>query len=573
MYIKFTKIMFAACIVLFISCSDDLLNEKPPHLITTETLYTSLDGFETGITGLNSLVKKERTGLNNNTNWYLGEMFTAGTDNLLANSENSAGGFARIAAFWRSEINPTTVFIDGVFTWLYEIINSANTIINQAENKKDVDWTGGSNTPDENKNRIIAEAKAIRAWAYRHLSYGWGDVPLSLKEALGSNIKTDWERESVSEVRKQIMSDFLFAEKHIPIEPALQGKITKGAIQHYLAEMYLLLNKPDSALYWADKVINTPEYKLVTERYGVQKDEPGVPFMDMFLEGNENRNQGNTEALWVFQFALDIPGGGSAHIRSSHGSRFENMLINGVRALKTTAERGGRGSTRMSFTKFALELYKWPETGPVTKSDIVNFKDDRMSPYAIRWFYILKDAEANSPWDADILPPGYQYGDTIWNKWDEPITDVNNPRLDIPWSNKVAPGMNPRNATDKSQYNNQVYLRLAETYLIKAEAEFLLDQQLNAAKTLNIIRKRSNAPEILPDDVDLDFILDERSRELIVEEHRRWTLLRTSKWIERTKLHDTRGGEKITNRDKLFPIPQSVIDANLTGVITQNPGY
>lgn len=573
MNMKFIKIIFAACIVLSIGCSDDLLNEKPPHLITTETLYTSLEGFETGLAGLDALVRLERTGLDNNSNWYRAEMFALGTDNLITNSEHSGGGFSRIALTWGAELNPSNYNIDGMFKWLYEVVNSANTIINQAETKNDVNWTGGSSTPDENKNRVIAEAKAIRAWAYRHLAYGWGDVPLSLKEALGSTIKTDWERSPVSEIRKQIISDFLFAEKHIPVEPSLPGKITKGAVQHFLAEMYLVLNKPDSTLYWANKVINTPEYKLVTERYGVKAGQPGVPFMDMFLDGNENRKDGNTEALWVFQFALETVGGKYSHIRRSHASRYANITVNKVRPFVNTVERGGRGSTRMSFSKFALELYKWPSNDPITKSDIVNYKDDRMSPYAIRWFYILNDAETNAPFEADRLPPGYQYGDTIWTKWDNPITYDTRTRVDWPWSNKVAGGTDPLNPDGGKQYDNQIYLRLAETYLLKAEAEFLLGQKENAAKTINVIRKRSNATEISPNDVDLDFILDERSRELIVEEERRWTLLRTNKWIERTKKHNTNGGEHITERDKLFPIPQSVIDANLTGEMPQNKGY
>lgn len=65
----------------------------------------------------------------------------------------------------------------------------------------------------------------------------------------------------------------------------------------------------------------------------------------------------------------------------------------------------------------------------------------------------------------------------------------------------------------------------------------------------------------------------ERSRELILEEDRRYTLLRTKKWVERTKLYNHNGGQFVTNRDTLFPIPQVVIDANLTSKMEQNAGY
>jgi hypothetical protein len=73
--------------------------------------------------------------------------------------------------------------------------------------------------------------------------------------------------------------------------------------------------------------------------------------------------------------------------------------------------------------------------------------------------------------------------------------------------------------------------------------------------------------------MSLDFILDERSRELFLEEDRRITLLRTSKWLERTRLHNNNGGANIAERDTLYPIPQPVIDANLTKKMPQNPGY
>ena len=559
-------------LVIVLSCSKDVLEEKPPQIISTNTLYTTTEGFEAGLNGLYSLVRQEATGFVNN-NWVTNEAFMLGTDNLITNSAHSGGGFSRIAETWQDELNSTNPFLDATFAWLYEIINASNAIINQAENNEDIVWDGSGNSPDENKNRTIAEARGIRAWAYRHLTYGWGDVPLNLSEASGASIKTDWERAPVSQVREQIMSDLKFAEEHIPIEPDLPGKLTKGAIQHYLAEMYLVLDNPDSTLYWANRVINTPQYQLVTERYGVKADQPGVPYMDMFLEGNQNRQEGNTEALWVHQFAYQKVGGGVVHKVKSHASRYANYNVDGVRPFTNTVERGGRGSTRMSFSKFALELYKWPESGPVTHSDVLNFKDDRMSPYVITWFYVLKDAEGNAPYAADRLPPGYQYGDTIWTHWEEPITSVDNTKVDWPWSPKISSGVDPNNPDGGDVYGDQVYLRLAETYLLKAEAEFRLGQIGDAAETINLLRRRANAAEVTPADIDMDFILDERSRELILEEHRRWTLLRTGTWIERTRMYDTNGGGNITERDKLFPIPQTVIDANLTSDMPQNPGY
>jgi hypothetical protein len=322
--------------------------------------------------------------------------------------------------------------------------------------------------------------------------------------------------------------------------------------------MYLLLNKPDSALFWADKAINTPEYRLITERYGVNANKPGVPFMDMFYEGNENRDQGNTEALWVFQYAYDTEGGGGSRMNRLHITRWWNLIIGGVRPLTLTVERGGRGVSRQSLTKWAIESYE-PQ-------------DDRGSHYAIRYYFILQDAIGNAPYGADKLPPGYEYGDTLWFNWDQDITNTNYYRLDWPYSRKVE-GTHPTNPQEANTCKDIIYLRLAETYLLKAEAEYKLQMIGEAVETINVIRKRSNASEITYADIDIDFILDERSRELVLEEHRRWTLLRTGKWLERLQKYNKNGGQFTAERDTLYPIPQVVIDANLTKKMQQNPGY
>ena len=100
-----------------------------------------------------------------------------------------------------------------------------------------------------------------------------------------------------------------------------------------------------------------------------------------------------------------------------------------------------------------------------------------------------------------------------------------------------------------------------------------MGQPEEAATTINSKRARSKATPVTAAAINLDVILDERSREVFLEEERRFTLLRTHKWFERTKLYNHCGGELISLRDTLFPIPQSVIDANLTGTMPQNPGW
>ena len=532
--------------VLMAGCSKDTLDENPPNILAGETIFQDLPGFEAAINGLYNIARHGR--------WQSEKI-----ENALNGVDNMCSNYRRSDIFWNwgASNSPSNSDLLQTYQWLYEIINASNTIIFYSDNP-DINWTGGSNTPDQNKNQVIAEARALRGWAYRRLAYSWGDVPLTLE--LETKVKTDWERTPVLQVRKQIIKDYLFAQQYIPTEGTLSGRMTKGAVQTLLAEMYLTLNKPDSALYWCNQVIGNPAYKLVTARYGVKKTDPqGSPYGDMFKEGNMNREQGNTEALWVFQFTLNsaIDEQGHEMSRAAVGN-YNLITIGGKRPLQYTLERGGRGKAYFGPTQWYINSYE-PQ-------------DERGKNYILRKYYILSNATTNAPYPADVLPAGYNYGDTIKLDWSTPISPSYNSKPNWP-HNRKCEGADPNNMQADFAPTDQVYIRLADTYLLKAEAELKLNLPADAALTINVIRARSKATLITGSQVNLDFILDERSRELFAEEERRGTLLRTHKWFERTQLYNKYGGEKIALRDTLFPIPQDVIDANLTAPFPQNPGW
>jgi len=124
--------------------------------------------------------------------------------------------------------------------------------------------------------------------------------------------------------------------------------------------------------------------------------------------------------------------------------------------------------------------------------------------------------------------------------------------------------------------------RLADVYLMYAEATLRGGQGGNlgmALEYVNYVRKRayggSNDGEINANELTLDFILDERARELYWEGHRRTDLVRFSKftggvylWPWKGKLQD---GRATDTKYELFPIPDSDINANPN--LVQNPGY
>jgi hypothetical protein len=93
---------------------------------------------------------------------------------------------------------------------------------------------------------------------------------------------------------------------------------------------------------------------------------------------------------------------------------------------------------------------------------------------------------------------------------------------------------------------------------------------------INVVRSRAKAKPVTPEEVDIDYILDERIRELYLEEMRMVILLRMGKLVDRVKrFHDNPllPGAGIKDHNNLWPIPQNQIDLNYGADFKQNPGY
>lgn len=542
-----------------LGCKKTFLDETPQAIIAPDNLYVDKAGFEAGLYGLYNLVRSERKGLNGSASDITNTAFTIGVDN--AYSLYPAGGAAEsVFNDFGVRMNAGDGYISRLFAYLYSTINAANTIIDRSEDEKIV-WTAAE------KNQIVAEARLIRGWAYRHLTYLWGDVPLNLHESKGNNIRTDWERAPKAQVRAQMEQDWLFAEANLPAVPVKDGRASKVVAQHYLAELYLTIGENQKAKDKALLVVQNTNYKIITARYGVNATKPGSAFTDMFIDKNSNRSEGNLEALWVFPNEYLSAGGDVNIMRRWWVNRYNTIRVNNKTPINYSKENGGRGLGRFAATKYAFSVY--------------GANDDRGGQFAWRYYWIMNLASslpAGSNATVTCAAPGWtgpNLGDTVKLSinCNEPAPSATTAQN---WPNTRKWDWAPDDINDVQQtsnYNDQVYLRLAETYLILAEAQMKLNDAAGAAITINVLRNRAHATPITAADVTMNFILDERSRELFSEEHRRYTLVRTGTWFARTQLYNKFTGPKIIARDSLLPIPQTVIDANLTAVMPQNPGY
>ncbi|MFW6327914.1 MAG: RagB/SusD family nutrient uptake outer membrane protein, partial [Bacteroidota bacterium] len=364
------------------------------------------------------------------------------------------------------------------------------------------------------------------------------------------------------------------------------GKVSNLVALHLLSETYISLGQFDKAVEAATKIIDDPNTSLMTTRFGTRANEDpydkhlkfntqGDVYWDLFRKNNQNRGSGNTEALWVIQLEVDVPGG----LLESSGGGYVNGLErfagpvawltfkdpDGVEgtwgAGQSTYNGGGRGVSFMMNTDFYLyDLWE---------SDWDN--DIRNAPHNI-----VRDFVYDNPKSA--------YYDSSSVKYPSP-TDIAQDWRWYPYPSKITtPGNHPEelfsdkdkmllNSSAGSTFRDMYMLRLAETYLLRAEAYLGLNQLENAANDINVVRERSNATPVSASDVTIDYILDERARELVYEEQRRITLHRTGKLVERVRKYNNLNKDEIQDHHGLWPIPFAEIEANKDAVIEQNPGY
>ncbi len=545
---KNNVILIAIFSLLLCGCNDSFLEEKAKDKTYAENLFTDLSGFNSAKHALLNLVRDERG--ESILTVELGMLWKIGTDVGWANAEFSwSRGLNR---YTEADLTSTMQFLNGettnpaerpgIFLILYRCINSANMIIHRAE-KPDIDWQGANETENEkNKNEIIAHARLIRAWCYRHLALTFGDVPISTVEIDGSSYRDNWTREPVKKVQDLIEEDLLFAEKYLPESADNVTTLSRIVPQHFLTELYLWQERNEEAVSKGKLAIENANYKLITQRYGVRKDQPGCAFMDQFYDGNIYTSEGNTEALWILPNSMIDNTNGSYpnSMRRTWVSEYNKLGVD------YKPEYGGRGLGRAAITAWVFSIYEE--------------QDDRFSKYAIRKEYVNKKGETIV---CDTAKARMTSNNNKWastRKWDWTFPESNR------WSNGYA-------------YGSQTFLRLADTYLLYAEALHKTGNNEEAAVYINKIRTRSNATPITAADVTLDYILDERARELVTEEYRRETLVRTGKLVERTKKYNhIASGERdkvagIQSFHVLLPIPQIVIDANVGNPMSQNPGY
>lgn len=588
-FLSFTLIVA----ITFTGCEEEFLDADPQSFFTPSN---ALDTPE----GLNSLLSQAMRNLRAEyygdgapmiTENIFSEVSVEGTTDksgpaqdlnllILPDANLNSANFNRIGWFWEE---------------FYKGIKYANTVIGRLD-----DATFES---DAQKNDILGRALFHRAYRYYRLTQQFGDIPLILEEITSARL--DFVTTARETILIKMQEDLNIA---VPLvnEVANNGDINRDAVLHLLTKVNLALGDFDAAIASSSQIINGSTHTLTTDRFGI---DAGNPSKDVTWDLHRVENKsipGNTEGILLVIDRLgyedngDYAGGTSIQrqavplwwrfINTPDG---QNGMSDapGIDIDQVTAI--GRGIGRNRGTHYSTKEI-WKNSNNDQRHKLGNWYDMEDLVYNAP---SLQNS-GNSYYGKNLelyLPNGTPLcSDTIRNWYGFPHY-----KFFVP---------DPLNVKPAGGHGDWYVYRIAETYLLRAEAYFWKGNLGLAAEDINVVRRRAEADEITAADVDIDYILDERARELYYEENRKTELTRiayifakTGKtayngktyslanfstdnfWYDRimevTDFYNL--GVKTIHGDEytmspyhvLWPIPASAINANTQGIINQNEGY
>ena len=579
------KCLTASLLVVNLSSCVDL-DPEPLSFFAPENTFMDKEGLEALLITSRKQIKWE---------WF-GDAFNAGYCETplvyeYAWSDISVMGAPEVKEIHNLEtrLTPTTNMALHLRYWdlAWNGIKYANTLISRVP-KSNID-------NEDDKNQLLAEGYFHRAYWYYLLVNQWGDVPLLLEEVTGP--KLDFYSTSRMKILQQMKTDMEFAVKWLPknVQP---GCVSRAAGEHLLAKIYLCTGDFQFAVDATTRCINDYGLHLMKERFGVNASDASLDvFNDLFQEDNISASE-NKEAIFVVQERYGIEGNvapkGSARMRN-----FVPYWCNGA-AVKTPD--GKQGTT---YDAGPYEGYEWVEK---LGRGIAKIRPTNYSQYAIwgkcgndirhndnNWFNISR-LTYNRP--ASKGGSEEYFGKPIERAF---VSDTMRCYFSFPtvktliYKDDINVGKTPTGG-----FTDTYVFRLAETYLMRAEAYYWLGNLPLAKEDVNEIRRRAKAPE-LPS-VTLDDILDERARELYIEEHRKVELTRIAflkaqlgqdgyslgNFSEKNWYYD-----RIMEKNNFFaeeyfystnafimkpyhvlwPVPLTAITSNTQGRINQNIGY
>lgn len=467
---------------------------------------------------------------------------------------------------------------------------------------------------DSRKPVVEAEARFLRAYYYFDLVQHYGKVPLVL--TITDEVQTSYKRAPVNEIYTTIITDLRFAFDQLPVTPNAQGRASKAAAAHLLAKVYLARGSAvsqqqqtirgtkasdiDSVIYYAGKIVNKElgAFSLVPD------------YAKLF----DINNQVNSEVIFAIQFTTNVLNNGSGN--NQHLYHVPQYDAVNTKILQRSIEYGRPyrrvrptpfvynglfGNTRKYDSRF-LKSFVWAYIANLSATGITTTAGNKVD---------VKVGDTALYFTPTLYPTTTELNAAVQENKRFPYFVPLNTYLPMSM-NFIYPGLkkwlDPTRPTTNETNGSKdwMVMRYGETLLLLAEAYGRKNDYTNAAKYINEVRTRAaykdgemkstqywtfeggnyadrtagtvTQMQVTPADIStnfVDFMLDERGREMLGELNRWEDLDRCEKLVERVKKYNPDAGN-IRDFHILRPIPQSHIDRlNPKGPVSeeQNEGY
>lgn len=592
--------------LLFITVSCEKILEEHPQSQIVPSFFNSSAGVLGGIAGVYNDIRSQW-----GTEGFSIEM-QAGTDEFLQGASSGAG-----AVHTYNGLNGTN--FGSAWAVAFTDINTLNGVLKFGQN---------INEPEATKKQYLAQAKFLRGFWYFYLVQTWGDVPLHTEFITVASQAA--KRDPVAEVYKVIIQDFIDASTDLPDRPTspfLGKPATKAVAKFFLAKAYLTrgwLTNSQADIAEAAKISSEIIANKATFGLDLWQD-----FGDAFVPANDYGKETmfvsdhSNDAKFGYYTVGGAASGGAAQNLTPWFTNWNYPAVSGINSFlnanNVLTNSGTAGMVRDAFygrpyIRIRPNSFKWASGANAGKNyflDQAFVRRDIDSRFANTFYttYISNTAVTNAVSatnnkrgigytmrvgiDTAVWFPDYEVQGAPQFNGTAPFKGIIVPPS--MWKSDIYPSvkkfMDPSRGTNINDPSTRpvVITRFAEVYLVGAEAYLQAGDRAKAAELLNVIRQRAafrksntaaqnteaaEAIKITANDVTVDFILDERSRELFGEWMRWQDLVRTKSLVRRIQTWNPEAGANIKDYHILRPIPQSQIDRTVEGPkFPQNSGY
>lgn len=634
-----------ASLAILASCTDSFLKQDPLSFYEPTSTYVTEAGLQSALAMCDLHYKTMLMDGNGNVLPIASLYFM--TDIGLYAKTDAGGG---IMDDFANKITPTSGMAGGgdsnsmsrFWDQAWTGIKYANTVLSYVDKVKGLD--------DATRDAYKGRAYFHRAYKYYHQVLLFGDIPLVTK--IIEVPKQNYKSTSKEAIFKMLIHDLEFAIEHVPAQKDMPyfGAVNQEACMQLLIKCYLVNGDFKKAEDMATDLIQNHGLALMTQSFGTN-----VP------SGNPDTWPVERNVLWDLHRGDNVAAASNKEtilpILNYNDQNFTQYLT--MRALGVHWSNGdimdptGIGSPTYNWARSANEYNKeldwlrvlgrgigcfrtshhynktiWSYNGEVDTQDLrhnrtvgnwVEMEDIKYnrpnSKYRGQHMQLYATEDYKDENGKVLVSKGTLLCKDTIRSW-YPIPLYKMYILDV--SSEENKNANQFNGATKGSYcsNGNMYLfRLAETYLLRAEAKFYQDNSTGAAQDVNAVRSRANAKKMFTT-VTIGDICDERARELYMEEWRQpeltrisWCLAKSNQPDEWGNIYDIKTWDKQSGTDlnggsywfkrctrysifnhgtilskvnlnyqvdkhNLFwPVPNSAITANIGAKLRQNYGY